>query len=195
MTRHSLAIVAGMIALASAASFVSSPAPAESANLPVYTSAEQCAAGQGADVLFACQQLEIRAQAHASATNWGFKSQDDCDSVYGSENCEPTEEGVWGVKLAGFTQFSSGETVHSVLPVYRSSVHPGLYLPNGYPVLAGNNTVPAQILSNGAFAAGKPRSLGQTLCIKDGGEKRCDLLHAFLTSGGIERPVLNALFN
>jgi len=161
----------------------------------VYRSVDDCVSRQGEQDVDACKTLADQAQLLAETMTWPFADQQECESSYGPENCQAAADGSWQVKMAAFTQFSKHTSFGSALPVLRSSTHPGLYLPNGYPVLAGDNTVMEDLLKGGAYLASQPRSLNDDLCIKRAEAVECAPLHSLVSNRVLDLPVVAALFS
>lgn len=167
------------------------------ATFHVFDSVRGCVGTKGEAAAAVCADMEAEARSVAEHIIWPFAGQDDCIASHGAASCYQGDDGRWRVKMSGFTQFSRDTAFRSILPVFSSSTFPGLYLPNGYPVLNGANTVPEQVLALGGNMAGKPRSLAQELCVKDRGESSasCRPLHTFVALTRLELPVVAALFS
>lgn len=192
--RHLLGI--GTIAALGFIALQMSRAPSsEQASLYVFDSIESCVQLKGEAAISACQELEAEARSIASAMHWPFDSYDECVASHGAKNCYTGDDGAWRVKMGGFTRFSKNTTFRSALPVFHSTSYPGFYLPNGYPVLTGENTILEELLSMGGYLASRPRSLVQDLCVRGKGVVNCQPVHSYVHASTLTIPVVAALFS
>jgi hypothetical protein len=191
---HVLGIVA-VAALGVLALQIAQAPSSKQATFHVFDSVESCARIKGEAASIVCADMEAEARSVADSLIWPFATKEDCVASHGADNCYQGNDDRWRVKMAGFTQFSRDTAFRSILPVFHSSTYPGLYLPNGYPVLNGANTILDRVLALGGYMAGKPRSLAQDLCVKESSELICRPLHTFVSRARLELPVVGALFS
>lgn len=163
----------------------------------VFDSVASCVRVKGETAATVCSDMAAEARSFAESLIWPFAGRDDCIASHGPASCYQGADNRWRVKMVGFTQFSRDTAFRSILPVFSSSAYPGLYLPNGYPVLNGPNTILEEILALGGFTAGKPRSLAQDLCVNStpASTPECKPLHTFVALARLEMPVVAALFS
>ncbi len=163
----------------------------------VFDSVASCVSAKGQEATTACTDMEAEARSVADNLLWPFADRDECVASHGAAGCYQGQDNRWRVKMAGFTQFSRDTAFRSILPVFSSSKYPGIYLPNGYPVLSGENTILDAVLAVGGDTAGQPRSLAKDLCVVMPGydEATCRPLHAFVSRGRLELPTVAALFS
>lgn len=161
--------------------------------ITVYSNLEHCQK-DGREPAY-CSELEDNAQQSVKTMLWGFKDEEDCIDAYGAEQCAVNDDNTVYVIQAGFTPFSKdSEDMRSAIPVFKSSVHPGLYLPNGYPVVLGVNTMLPEVLSQGPWLAVRARSLNSELCVDVGGQDVCAPTHTFVRGLTLGWNVAKALF-
>lgn len=160
----------------------------------VYKDIEHCEKAGGPQNPDLCQSMHEEAEAIAANMSWSFASVEQCVESYSEDSCLQDGESV-RLKMAGFTQFSNTTRFGTILPVFHSTVHPGLYMPNAYPVLAGQNTIMTRLLERGAIAGARTRSLGEDMCIEHKGEQECGKVHTFVTGSLIDRAVVTSLFD
>lgn len=188
------AVAIAFTGAAFAAQQISSSPSSEQSSFEVFRTTEACTEAAGMHQQL-CLAMHDRASYIADHTVWPFMTFEDCQRSYGPDNCAVGAEGQLRVRMAGFTSFSKGTSATSALPVFRSSVYPGLYLPNAYPVVLGPNTVMSSLLDAGAFSASMVRTLDQKLCVSTKGEVNCRPAHRFVHGSTMSIPVVAALFN
>jgi uncharacterized protein YgiB involved in biofilm formation len=172
-----------------AAMKVSTGASSEQRALTVYPSQAECVADRGNQQL--CAELEINARFQAERLIWPFEGLQACTSLYGEQQCLVADDGRVRLAMSGFTQFGvQDDNAHAALPVFRSDVYRAHYLPNAYPVVMGSNTIMTELVGQGTFIAGRPRSLGESLCV-DGS---CMAVVDHLATLQLPRSVATALF-
>ncbi|NLC22363.1 MAG: DUF1190 domain-containing protein [Halomonadaceae bacterium] len=157
--------------------------------LAVYASHAECVADRVDQKL--CADLELNASYQAEQFIWSFDGHQDCAALYGEAQCLVNDEGRVSLAMSGFTQFGlQSDSPHTALPVFRSDRYRTHHLPNAYPVVMGSNTIMAGLMEQGTFIAGRPRSIGDPLCVND----VCKPVMDHLTSLQLPRPVVSALF-
>jgi hypothetical protein len=158
-------------------------------SLFVFSSADECQE-QGN---VSCNEKWDQAKEISNSIQWGFETQGDCQQSHGDYCVEIG--GKWKPEMAAVAVYrQSSGYFSSAIPVYSSSNFPGMYLPNGYPVVPGKNTVGNAFLSVGVMKSYEPQDLSEKVCLEDSGEEVCKPFYQFVSGIQLKWSVIRALF-
>lgn len=140
-----------------------------------------------------CNEKWEQAQEISKAIQWGFETQNDCRQSHGDYCVEV--DGQWKPEMTAMAVYQqSPNSFSSAIPVFSSSNFPGMYLPNGYPVVPGRNTVGNAFLSVGVMKSYEPQDLSEEVCLEDSGEEMCKPFYQFVSGIQLKWSVIRALF-
>ena len=157
--------------------------------MTAYSGIDSCAGDKRND----CGDRWHQAKEIASALSWGFASEFQCKDSFGDQCLQ--SGGEWKPAMVGMAVISRSENSFSTsVPVFSSSKFPGLYLPNGYPVVWGKNTLSRVFQSFGVMGASRPRGLTERVCVDVSGEESCGPLHQFVSGISHDEKALAEIF-
>jgi uncharacterized protein YgiB involved in biofilm formation len=157
--------------------------------LTAYSSSSDCLVDNRSD----CESKWEQATKIASTLSWGFDSETQCQRSFGDECVKAGSK--WKPEMVGMAVISRpSNSFSTATPVVSSSKFPGLYLPNGYPVVWGDNTVSKVFQSFGVMDASRPRDLNERVCINNSEEESCGPLHQFVSGFGHDERSLADIF-